>query len=209
MSGNNTTTRFGLMRHAMTDWNRHKRIQGKTDTNLIAEGIQQAGAWARRLTAVRWHRIISSDLKRAKTTADIVNAFLNLPLALDHRLREQDWGQWEGKTVKQLRKDHPRLLTKLEADGWGFCPPGGEDRISVLKRSKQALSNAAAEWPGETILIVCHGGVMKCLLYHLHERQFLPTEPAIIRPYHLHWLLHDSNGLRIEEVNAIALSAEA
>ena len=207
MATDNPATRFGLMRHAATEWNLHKRIQGKTDTDLIEEGIQQAGVWAARLTPVRWHRIICSDLKRAKTTADILNASLNLPITFDHRLREQDWGGWEGKTVKALRKQHPRQLARLEAAGWGFCPPGGEDRISVLKRSQQALLKAAVDWPGETILVVCHGGVMKCLLYHLHERQFLPTEPAIIRAYHLHWLTHDSNGLWIEKINAINLGS--
>jgi probable phosphoglycerate mutase len=202
-----TTTRFGLIRHAMTEWNCHKRIQGKTDTELIGEGIDQAKSWRKLLQAIRWHRIVCSDLRRAKTTADIINNALNLPLIHDHRLREQDWGRWEGETIKALRRHNPQQLKRMEAAGWEFCPPEGEDRLSVLNRSQQALLDAAAKWPGETLLIVCHGGVIKCLLYHLCERQFLPNEPPIIRSYHLHWVQHSSNGLRIEDLNALDLGS--
>ena len=207
MPGNTTITRFGLIRHAMTEWNRDKRIQGKTDTELVKEGIDQAKSWGGLLKTVRWHRIVCSNLRRAKATADILNKVLNLPFTHDHRLQEQDWGQWEGKTIKALRRDNPQQIERMEAAGWEFCPPGGEDRRSVLKRSQRALVDAAIKWPGETILIVCHGGVIKCLLYHLCERQFLPSEPGIIRSYHLHWVQHSSEGLWIEDLNALNLDS--
>ena len=207
MSKISTVTRFGLIRHAMTEWNCQKRIQGKTDTELIKEGVDQAESWGRLLKAFRWHRIVCSDLRRAKTTADIINKALSLPLFHDHRLREQDWGRWEGETIKALRRDNPQQLEHMEAAGWGFCPPEGEVRLSVLKRSQQALFDAAAKWPGETIMVVCHGGVIKCLLYHLCERQFLPHEPPLIRSYHLHWVLHEPNGLLIEDLNALDLGS--
>ena len=60
-------------------------------------------------------------------------------------------------------------------------------------------------WPGETILTVIHEGVIKCLLYGLAERKFLPQEPAMIQPHHLHWLVAGETGLEIERVNAIEL----
>jgi probable phosphoglycerate mutase len=126
-------------------------------------------------------------------------------LTTDARLREQDWGQWIGKTVAQIKQAHPRLLAELEHAGWNFCPPGGEARISLLKRSQAALSAAAAQWPGTCILVVAHEGVMKSLIYYLCDRKFLPSEPAIIESGRLHWLMQTQAGLRLEKINALAL----
>jgi probable phosphoglycerate mutase len=89
--------------------------------------------------------------------------------------------------------------------GWKFCPPGGEDRLSVWHRSHSALLEAADRWCGDTILIVTHEGVIKSLIYHLAGRRFLPDEPALLKSYNLHWLIFSNNDLRIEAVNALAL----
>jgi probable phosphoglycerate mutase len=89
--------------------------------------------------------------------------------------------------------------------GWKFCPPGGEDRLSVWRRSHSALTEAAKRWCGNTILIVTHEGVIKSLIYHLSRRQFLPEEPALLKSHSLHWLVCGNNELRIEAVNALAL----
>lgn len=207
MTSHNTATRFGLVRHAMTVWNREKRIQGQTDTALAEEGVQQARTWGPLLEKFRWNRILCSDLGRAKMTADLINACLKLPLTFDHRLREQDWGRWVGKTVKQLRREEPQLLERLEAAGWKFHPPGGEERNAMWERTSEALVRTGKDCPGENILVVCHGGVIKTLIYRLSERRFLPSEPPLIRPYHLHWLRYDTDDLRVEEINALDLNA--
>jgi probable phosphoglycerate mutase len=107
--------------------------------------------------------------------------------------------------VAQLKKEASQLLAKQESAGWKFCPPGGEDRDTVWERSQRALKAAAGTWPGEKILVVTHEGVIKCLIYRLCGRQFLRTEPPLIRDYHFHWLIHNKEGLRIEEINAQAL----
>jgi probable phosphoglycerate mutase len=208
MTKGETTTRFGLMRHAQTAWNAEKRIQGQQDTELTTVGQQQAESWGRLLAGFHWNSILCSDLNRARATANIINAFLKLPLSFDHRLREQDWGQWVGKTVKQLRREEPQLLAEAENAGWKFRPPEGEDRIDVWERSSQALVQAAGQRTGDTILVVCHGGVIKCLLYKLYGRRFQPTEPRLIKSYHLHWLVCDGNGLQVEEINAVRFDGE-
>ena len=207
MTSNNRATRLGLIRHAMTVWNQEKRIQGQIDTVLAEEGIQQARSWGPLLEKFGWNRILCSDLGRAKMTADIINTSLNLPLSFDRRLREQDWGQWVGKTVKQLRQEDPALLARLEAAGWKFCPPGGEERNDMWDRIQRVLVQTGKQYPGENILVVCHGGVIKVSIYRLFQRHFLPTETPIIKPYHLHWLMHDTNGLRIETINALDLNS--
>ena len=200
-----TITRFGLIRHAQTRWNREKRIQGHSDSPLTADGKRQAACWGQLLTPFGWDRILASDTGRAQATAEHINTTLKISLTTDRRLREQDWGQWAGKTIADLKTDHGAELKAQEDAGWAFCPPGGEDRLQVWQRSHKALLGASNRWPGTNILVVTHEGVIKSLIYRLCERKFLAGEPAIIKKNHLHRLVHDDNGLRVEELNVLAL----
>ena len=202
------TTRFGLIRHAQTVWNREKKIQGHSDSPLTADGKKQAASWGRILSQFSWDRILASDAGRALATAEIINAFLKIPLTIESRLKEQDWGQWESKTVRQIEAEARQVLDEQVNAGWGFCPPGGESRLSVLKRSQQALQEAAERYPGQNLLVVIHEGVVKSLIYYLCGRKFSPGEPAILKSYQLHWFVYDSSGLRIEEINAIRLGSQ-
>ena len=205
MAPANTITCFGLIRHAETRWNREKRIQGQSDSPLTAEGERQALRWGPLLKPFAWDRIIASDSGRAHETAKLINGCLKISLTTDRRLGEQDWGQWAGKTITQLKTEIPHELTVQERAGWAFCPPGGEDRRRVQERSQKALMEAAARWPGNNILVVTHEGVIKSLIYHLCGRKFLASEPALIKPYQLHRLAHDQNGLRVKALNVLAL----
>jgi len=205
MTGQYKITRFGLIRHAQTQWNLEKRIQGRSDSPLTADGEHQATRWGQLLKPFEWDRIIASDIGRALKTANLINVCLNISLITDRRLREQDWGQWVGRTTAQLKTEMPLEFDGQASAGWAFCPPGGEDRRNVQKRSHKALLEAAAQWPGSNILVVTHEGVIKSLIYHLCGRKFLATEPAIIKRRQLHRLVHDSDGLRVEALNAIAM----
>lgn len=151
--------------------------------------------------------MLASDAGRALATAEIVNAALKIPLAIDPRLKEQDWGQWEAQTVRQITAEARQVLDQQLNAGWDFCPPGGESRLSVLKRSQAALQEAAERYPGQNILVVSHEGIVKSLIYHLCGRKFLPAEPAILKSYQLHRLVYDGSGLKIEEINALRLGS--
>ena len=202
-----TTTRFGLIRHAQTDWNREKKIQGHSDSALTANGKKQASSWGQRLLQFPWDRLLASDTGRALTTAERINAFLNIPLETDPRLREQDWGDWVSKTIPQIQTEAYQVLEEQINAGWNFCPPGGESRGSVLKRSQEALMEAADRYPGDNLLVVTHEGVIKCLVYYLCGRKFLPSEPPLLKSYRLHWLVFTRDGLQLEKVNALKLYA--
>ena len=203
------STRFGLIRHAQTVWNREKKIQGHRDTPLTADGEKQASIWGQILAPFSWDRILASDVGRALATAEIINVSLKIPLTTDSRLREQDWGQWVGKTVRQIEAEAKRILDEQVNAGWDFCPPGGESRLSVLKRSQQALQVTAERFPGQNVLVVTHEGIVKSLIYHLCGRRFLPGEPAILKSYQLHRLVCDSSGLQIEAINALDLQSRS
>jgi probable phosphoglycerate mutase len=174
---------------------------------LTADGEKQASSWGQILSQFSWDRVLASDAGRARATAEIINAFLKLPLTLDSRLKEQDWGQWESKTVRQIEAEAQQVLDEQVNAGWDFCPPGGESRRSVLKRSQLALQAAAERYSGENLLVVTHEGIVKSLIYHLCGRRFLPGEPAILKSYQLHRLVYDSSGLQIEKINALRLGS--
>ena len=201
-----TATRFGLIRHAETFWNRENRIQGHRDSSLTDSGKKDADGWGRRLERIAWDRIFASDLGRAVDTAAIINRHLQIPFEADPRLREQDWGEWTAKLADKIRDEELDKLDDARRFGWLFCPPGGEDRIRVWQRSHNALVDAARKWPGNTILVVTHEGVIKNLIYRLCNRLYAPGESALIESRHLHWLVITNRGLQLERANALALA---
>ena len=193
------TTYFALLRHAETEWNREKRIQGHQDSFLTSSGQQQAQRWGRALGRCRLDYMVSSYLERATQTASLINQSLELQCSVEPRLREQDWGAWSGMKLGDLfETDEVKVQERM---GWHFRPLEGESRLEVLERSRQALMDIAHRLQGQRILVVTHGGVMRCLLYHLHGRRFLPEESPLLEPYRLHWLSYDGEGLKIDKLN--------
>ncbi len=197
--------RFILMRHAPTLWNAAGRIQGQQDSPLTPEGIELARSWGPFLAAEAPDCMMTSDLGRAVRTADLINETLMLPRSSDPRLREQDWGRWTGRTVSEIEEKEQDLLAAGLAAGWDFAPPEGESRLAVWQRASAAILETAAQRPGSVILVVAHEGVVRCLVYRLSGRRFLPSEPKLIKHYHWHELACDQTGLHLRKANAVAL----
>ncbi|MEA2116826.1 MAG: histidine phosphatase family protein [Thermodesulfobacteriota bacterium] len=203
-----TPTQFGLIRHSLTLWNEEKRIQGRMNSPLSETGCRMAAAWGPELRGLHWDRILASDLGRVQETVTLVNQELHLPLHIDPLLQEQDWGEWSGLSFPELFSRFGPEVRQQEAAGWAFRPPGGESRNEVLARGQQALRDAADKWPGQDILIVCHEGIIKTLLYHLLGRKFLPDEPKILGGYQLHLLQIDGDDLKLIEMNHLRLTGK-
>jgi len=201
------TTRFGLIRHAETEWNREKRIQGHLDSRLTTDGERRAVAWGERLRSERWDRLLVSDLGRAVSTARRINQVLDLPLDTDPGLREQHWGRWAGRTVPDLMTQIPDLAARYGDAGWAFRPPEGESRAAVRDRGRQALCTAARRWPGQRILVVTHAGMIRCLINGLLGRAFLPEEPSLLWSGHLHRLDCRGGDLQVDRLNAVRLES--
>lgn len=154
------------------------------DSPLSTNGQEQIRIWAGYLQRHRdrcnWQRIIASDLGRVRQTVAILNEKLNLPVHFDERLREMHWGDWEGRRVKDVRAQYGATIHEQEQLGWEFRPPEGESRKEVLQRARAALHDSAARWPEENILVVCHLGVIKCLVYASVDSPCLPgTVPSL------------------------------
>ena len=193
-------TTFFCMRHGLTDWNRENRIQGNSDIPLCDEGRDMAKKWTESLTGNGLDCILTSGLSRAKETAAILNEVLNLPVFEDKRLGEQDWGRWTGLTKAELKAMRDQVR-KQEAKGFGFRPEGGESRDEVLFRACDALIEFAAAHPGESVLVVTHNGVLKCLTHALSGSDFLPGDPVGYLPYRLHRIECMENELALGEMN--------
>lgn len=179
-------TTFGLLRHGQTEWNILKKIQGSGDSPLSTQGKEDTDEWAETLKSHGWNRIIASDLGRVRATVDIINRKLRLPVTFDTSLREQNWGDWEGLTIPFIQENFQEDLARRVAMGWQFSAPGGETRLAVKDRVLATLLHSAKKWPGQKILVVCHQGVVKAVLYSITKRKFLPGEDPLLHHNRLH-----------------------
>jgi probable phosphoglycerate mutase len=138
-------TELLLVRHGETDWNAEGRLQGHTDRPLNDHGRRQAHELAEELTGEQLDAIYSSDLVRARETAEIVGERLGLPVMLDRGLREKNWGTWEG-------------LTPAERDAVELV---GESTEEHTARTLGALRRIAERHPDGRVLVVTHGGSLR------------------------------------------------
>lgn len=163
-----------LLRHGQTDYNVAGRMQGHIDSTLTPDGVAQAEAAAPDIAKVRPDRIISSDLSRARDTAEQVGGACGLPVALDERLRETHLGEWQGRTITEIEQDHPGAIATWRSDP-SWAPPGGESRIDVVRRSRpvvEEVDEELADVRGATAVLVAHGGLIAGLVCGLMA---LPT----------------------------------
>ena len=144
-----------LVRHGETDWNRELRIQGSSDTDLNEAGRSQARALAHELDEVVVDAIYSSDLTRARETAEIVAKRKGLDVRLDPRLRERSFGSWEGLTRAEIAERFPDLGHH-----------DGETDEQVSERVLEAVRRIVDSHPGEEVLVVSHGGALNALWHH-------------------------------------------
>lgn len=163
-----------LVRHAMTAWNAEKRWQGQTDIPLCEEGRSQARALVDRLRGRGLASVHTSDLSRARETAEIVARGLNLPLVSDRDLRERGFGPFEGKTAAECASLGD--IWKRYAADRRCLPPGAEPEPEVVARMTRAVQRAAAALPDEhsTALVVSHGSSIRSLLGHMVAEPFPP-----------------------------------
>ena len=152
--------RLYLVRHGETDWNAEGRLLSFTDAPLNARGRQQAESLASALAGVRWGRALSSPMVRALSSAQIILAAgTHAPmLEVDDRLREMDFGPYEGWSEAELEAD-PLAATRRRD---GAQLPGIETTDEVATRASSFLASLAA--PSGNTLIVGHGRMLRLLL---------------------------------------------
>jgi alpha-ribazole phosphatase len=192
-----------LVRHGLTAWNAEKRYIGHTDHGILREKREQLSSLKEALQQLQFQRIYSSDLKRCLETLDYV--YPTKDFLRDERLREMNFGEWEGKTYDFLKGDpHYR---KWVDDGEHHTPPAGESASSFKGRIDSFINQLLKEMTEETddketddensdsstILIVTHGGVIRHFL-----TRFMPSssfwEWKVIHGTGLHVTLENAEG---------------
>ena len=168
-----TLRRLILLRHGQTDYNVDGRMQGHINSCLTDAGHEQAAEAAPVLASLAPDRLVSSDLRRAVDTAEVVGAACGLPVKFDPRLRETHLGLWQGQTVAEIERDYPGAIATWRSDP-GWAPPEGESRIDVVARSRPVVDELDAEFAdsdgvSETVLLVAHGGLIAGLVTGLLE----------------------------------------
>jgi len=159
--------KFILTLHTSTDWDSTGRIKGQTDISLSLQGKAEAEKLTKLLSGLGINLIVSSDLKRASETAEIINALLRAPLRFESRLRECSFGSLEGLTKQQAIEKYGSSLTQILEDqyhAYDFRAFGGEHREGVLARHIEVLKELADGKPDNVILLLGHYRGMCTLL---------------------------------------------
>ena len=170
-----------LVRHGETDWNQAGRLQGQTDIALNAQGLEQAREAAERLKEVPFEIAFCSPLIRAKRTAETIIGDRKITLTTDERLRELNFGPWEGVDIRSIKDAASQPFTN---PGSYIPPVGAESFAQLYKRSGEFVDQVLLPLEGtyETVLVVAHGGVNRSIL-----------NPVLNIPVDDFWRMHMGN----------------
>lgn len=184
-------TRLCLIRHGETDWNAERRLQGHLDIPLNSTGVAQAAAAAATLPKQVFSACYSSDLLRAVHTARAACAVLGLAPRTTAALRERHYGHFQGLTYHEAAQRHADDYARFEARDPDFAFAGGESLRDFATRIGDCLSEIVARHPGETVLIVTHGGVLDIAHRVATGKPLDAPRDFTIPNAALNWIRHD------------------
>lgn len=155
--------RLLLARHGQTEWHSDNRYVSTTDIGLTETGYEQARTLARRAERESVDLVLSSPLTRALLTAKPAAAACNLEPQTDERLRELDFGGWEGRTLSEIREEDPESVRRFEESAeHGF--PGGEPLHEGADRVIEVFADLSRSHAGGTVLVVAHNTLLRLAL---------------------------------------------
>lgn len=162
-----------MIRHGETDWNQARRLQGQHDVPLNENGRKLAQITARALDEVPFDLAVSSPLSRALETAQIVIGRRSCPILLDSRIREINWGDWDGIGVGDPQYPSIQNTLRLFYENPFAFPgaPGGETIRQVCERTWEWYQDLihTTWYQDKTILVSTHGCAMRGILNRLYE----------------------------------------
>jgi probable phosphoglycerate mutase len=182
-----------FIRHGQTDWNREGLLQGSSDIPLNDTGRAQAVDALMTLRSRPWDVVVSSPLRRARETAQIIADGLGIPLGPAYDgLVERDYGDLEGTP------------SSAAIDRWPDREyPGAESLDSVATRGVAALTRLAEDYPGASALVVCHGTIIRYTLARLAGRPVPGIDNgsvSMVRRRADGWEVVTVNGIPLEEI---------
>lgn len=151
-----------VARHGQTESNLENKVCGITDINLTDKGIEQAKELGEKLSKCKIDIIISSPMKRAKKTSEIISNIISADIIVDHRLFEQNYGTYEGI----LRDDVDFLNSKKQ---FAIKYPNGESMLQVAQRIYNFIDEIKEKYSSKNILLISHGGVCRIIHTYFHD----------------------------------------
>lgn len=179
-------TEVVVVRHGETPWNVERRVQGWEDIPLNETGIRQAQALARHLARARHHgnhidAIYSSDLQRARMTAEIVGQTLTLPVIVEEGVRERHFGVLQGLVFSTMEVHQPEATRIWKSRDPDAILPEGESLRRFHERVTQAIDAIAARHVGQRVMVVSHGGAMDIIWRHAKQASLqAPREAELL-----------------------------
>ncbi|PYG89070.1 broad specificity phosphatase PhoE [Ruminiclostridium sufflavum DSM 19573] len=185
-------TEICIVRHGETDWNVQKRYQGREDTELNENGEEQANAVARHLKRYRWNAVLSSPLKRALRTAEIIGESLGIEeIEILASFIERDFGNGSGMTREQQAQSFP--------DG---SIPGKESDDELSDRIKKGLEYITKAYKGEKVILVSHGAVINAIIKYVSDN-FISVGETFVKNACLNIIKYEDEKWTIELYNSI------
>lgn len=150
-----------LIRHGQTDWNLEMRTQGWTDVPLNEKGIEEAKDCSHQIIKEKWDLIVTSPLKRALMTTQIINESMQLPIIEMEQFKERHYGDVEGMLRQERKEKYPNNEY-----------PNSETRSELTERAMSGLNHLLFKYPNNNILIVTHGGTINAILSHISKGKY-------------------------------------
>jgi len=196
-----------IVRHGETEWNVKRLLQGQTDIPLNKTGEIQAEKLAKKLRGAEFAMIFSSDLLRAKRTAEIVALEKKIAVRTTKALRERKFGRFEGKSweaeeFQSLFDKFLKLSAKQRFKTTAY--EGSESDEELMSRFIPFIRETSVAYPGKNVLVVTHGGVMRAFLNHLAYDKGKEIQPGSIENAAYIRLLCDGVDFFVKETAGIA-----
>ncbi len=205
---NTKATVFYIVRHGETIWNVKRKLQGHFDSSLTELGLSQAKSLGKKKKNIHFDAVFSSDLIRAKHTAEIITLERKMAVQTTKLLRERSFGSLEGKSYKIFEKELKSMvdkfekLTDKEKKSFKFSKEMESDE-ELVGRFITFLREVALAYSGKTILVVSHGGMMRSLLIHLGFGSYKTVPPGAVSNSGYIKLVSDGIEFEIKETEGI------
>lgn len=204
---NNLTT-FYLLRHGITEWNEKRLIQGSMDSPLTANGIKEVENLAKKLKNIKFDYVYSSDLLRARRTAEIIALEHKLSVETDKLIRERSFGNLEGKPSFLIKEWDETLnrLTNAEKDKYRH-DKDIETNEEVANRAITFIKELSVRFPSKTILVVSHGGLIRQFLIRIGFATYDNMVHGAVRNGAFVKIQSDGNDLFVKEISGITITS--
>lgn len=156
-----------FLRHGQTECSRNNAYCGSIDSELTAEGVEMAEAFAAAYSSTPWTAVFSSPMRRTVATAKPLCAAIAIQPELRDGLKEINYGKWEGKPPEVITQEYHDDYLRWSADPAWYAPTGGERAVIIAARAIQVIEDIQQLYSSGNVLIVSHKATIRIILCSL------------------------------------------